>query len=185
MGLLGNEKAGTHTSNSHTHTLFPRQIWNKNRSAFMLLEIVSIVPPPPWCVAICGNQWSPEIGIILSMVHSSTAHSPCVSLCPSLLVLEWEKVITRERKGLVRWRKVAVVCLLWKDLCMAVAPPHIFPPALLCPLLLRLQRYHTHITAQWAVDTMMYTASAHGKHNPHYTCAKVDSLKTMPRQLLP
>lgn len=40
---------------------------------------------------------------------------------------------------------------------------------------------HTRTTAQWASDTMWYTASAHLRDNPHTTCAKVDSLKTMLR----
>ena len=41
----------THLHSPHTH-------WHlkQNCSAFILLEIVPIVPSSPWCVAICSNQ---------------------------------------------------------------------------------------------------------------------------------
>lgn len=78
-------------------TLFPSRSKTKC-SAYILLEMAPIVPSSPWCVAICRNQWSPEIGIILSMVHSLS--HPSLSLRVSLYsCLNKKKWLPAREKG--------------------------------------------------------------------------------------
>lgn len=87
---------------THLHHTYTHQHLKQNCSAFILLEIGPIVPSSMMCShlpkSIEPRNWyySFSGSFFLSTI---TLH---LSLCLSLLILEWEKVITWERKGLVR-----------------------------------------------------------------------------------
>lgn len=165
----------TNAYTTHTHFSSPADL-KQNCSAFILLEIVPIVPSSPWCVTICWNQWGPEIGIILSTVYSPSRSAFAHAWMRKSDCLRKKGVSTSVKGGC--W----VPAVFVNRPAIAVAPLHISSLPYLsasCFCFRVTTQKHTHIIAQWVHDTMRYTANAHRKDSPCATCAKVDSLKTM------